>query len=366
MKHNTIIELRRSLNNLDSSDIERLSDYYGIHGNVSELTEALALEMVETRKGTFPVDPLEETMNSVEVLGRHGYTSVKTPDGNLTVLGKGAFGTVVLYEKDGERVAVKFISIPPSITKHGSKEKAFKLLQREITVMKRVSNRSSGGCRQYLACLYDFLTSSEHWMIVMEYIEGTELKSAGVTSWSLGEKLAVIGQIMEGVKQIHDARSAHWDLKPANVMVLPSGSVKIVDFGLGCIEGIMGGDDNLTAALEQSCDNYSRQFSGTPYYLSPESWNRNTVNPKARDIFALGVTMYWMLSNEKPLFLNRDSIINGRHVSITAGLTAAGISMENAELLGSLIDRMVEYNPANRPTIDMCINTLTGIQHSIG
>lgn len=353
------------LSNLNQADKTGLFGYYGIQNrDIDDLTESLTMEMVEVRNGTFP----RVNTNSETVLSERGYTAVKTPDGNLTVLGKGSFGTVVLYEKDGERVAVKFINKPSTISYEYEKNR--NLLKREIAVMKRVSSRSNDGCKQYLACLYEFLESSNHWMIVMEYIEGIEMDKIDrrdIMDWSPADRLEIIRQIMEGVKQIHDVGSAHWDLKPANIMVLPDRSIKIVDFGLGCIEN---GD-----VVESRCKTYSEIISGTAFYMSPEVWNKCSTDPKARDIFALGVIVYWILSVKQRLFTGinpqdpysnptretlKEHIVGGTHVNIAQNLQSSGFYKNVANLLEELIHGMVVKidNGNQRYTIDQCIAKL--------
>jgi len=101
---------------------------------------------------------------------------------------------------------------------------------------------------------------------------------------SVNEALAITRQIAAGLACAHEAGIIHRDLKPGNVMLLPDGTVKILDFGLAK-------DRNERAST-------SRGF-GTVAYMSPEQILGNVVEARA-DLWAVGVVLYEMLTGQKP------------------------------------------------------------------
>jgi Tol biopolymer transport system component len=101
----------------------------------------------------------------------------------------------------------------------------------------------------------------------------------------LEEAIAIARQIAHGLGCAHAAGIVHRDLKPGNVMLLPDGTVKILDFG-------------LAKALDESATETGQGF-GTVAYMAPEQIRGQQVDPRA-DLWALGVVLYEMLTGRKP------------------------------------------------------------------
>jgi serine/threonine-protein kinase len=102
----------------------------------------------------------------------------------------------------------------------------------------------------------------------------------------VAEALAVAGQIAHGLSAVHGAGVVHRDLKPGNVMLLPGGGVKLLDFGLATIRelGVAGSDLRL----------------GTLPYMAPEQVrDAGEVDARA-DLWALGVVLYEMVTGRLP------------------------------------------------------------------
>ncbi len=97
--------------------------------------------------------------------------------------------------------------------------------------------------------------------------------------------------IVEVAGALHSAHSSgviHRDVKPSNILLTPNGIPKITDFGLAKVEDAL--------ALSRTGD-----FAGTPYYMSPEQAMSQRIGIDHRtDIFSLGVTLYEMLTLERP------------------------------------------------------------------
>ncbi|MFI5456011.1 MAG: protein kinase [Isosphaerales bacterium] len=126
--------------------------------------------------------------------------------------------------------------------------------------------------------------------IVMEYVEGTNLRDYIVKKGALDLPLAF--SIMKQAGQAIAAAGAigliHRDVKPENILMTRKGRVKVADFGL-CRD-----QDTDVAHLTQS-----GVTMGTPLYMSPEQAQGHAVDHRS-DLYSLGVTFYHMLAGEPP------------------------------------------------------------------
>lgn len=112
----------------------------------------------------------------------------------------------------------------------------------------------------------------------------------------LAEALPIIRQTIAGLGAVHQAGIVHGDLKPANIILVPSGSglrAVLTDFGLA---------QSLREARTVSSDGPS-DFMGTPAYMAPEQFAGKSVSV-ATDIFALGLTIAAMLTGRHPVHPN--------------------------------------------------------------
>jgi serine/threonine protein kinase/Flp pilus assembly protein TadD len=103
---------------------------------------------------------------------------------------------------------------------------------------------------------------------------------------ALPEALGIARQIARGLAAAHRRQIVHRDVKPANIVVLPDGTVKVLDFGLAK----MAGATTLTRLGASP---------GTPAYKSPEQTRGEKVDPRS-DLWALGVVLYEMVTGSVP------------------------------------------------------------------
>ncbi|MGZ8878444.1 MAG: protein kinase domain-containing protein [Candidatus Aminicenantales bacterium] len=193
-------------------------------------------------------------------------------------IGKGGMGSVyrVHDTKVGEEVALKFINPEIAVDK-----KAVERFRSELRITRRITHLNV--CR-----MYDLSEEGASLFITMEYIPGEDLgnmiRRLGQLPVEKGFDIAQ--QVCEGLAEVHRLGVVHRDLKPKNLMIDREGNVKIMDFGLARTEqGV-----RLTEV---------GHAVGTPCYMSPEQLNCETVDQRS-DIFALGVTMYLMLTGVLP------------------------------------------------------------------
>jgi tRNA A-37 threonylcarbamoyl transferase component Bud32 len=144
-----------------------------------------------------------------------------------------------------------------------------------------------------IVTVYDFGNEGEICYLLMEYIDGVNLRQtmrAGQLTPS--EALAIVPQICDALQYAHDQGVVHRDIKPENVLLDRLGRIKIADFGLAKLLGI--NPDSMTLTL-------TKHVVGTPRYMAPEQIDKPTTVDHRADIYSLGVVIYEMLTGEMPV-----------------------------------------------------------------
>jgi tetratricopeptide (TPR) repeat protein/TolB-like protein/predicted Ser/Thr protein kinase len=147
--------------------------------------------------------------------------------------------------------------------------------------------------------------------IAMELIRGEKLSDCLQRGpLPLARALTLAIEIAEGLARAHDKAIVHRDLKPANVMVTDEGHAKVIDFGLAkVVERV---DSAAATASIGGPRTESGIVLGTAAYMSPEQARGARVDQRS-DIFALGVTLYEMLTG-RPAFQGQSSLDTMRAV----------------------------------------------------
>ncbi|MCM3905857.1 MAG: protein kinase [Pyrinomonadaceae bacterium] len=136
--------------------------------------------------------------------------------------------------------------------------------------------------------------------IVMEYVEGQDLKSLidGDGALPLPRLLDIGIQTAEALSAAHEINVIHRDIKPANILVTPRGSAKVLDFGLAkVIRTVAQGVDAEAPTLTNLTDEGT--VLGTAAYMSPEQ-TRGQVLDGRSDIFSLGCVLYEAATRSLP------------------------------------------------------------------
>lgn len=123
---------------------------------------------------------------------------------------------------------------------------------------KQEAQAAAGLSSPYIVGVYDWGKDGDTYYIVMEYLRGTDLKSGIKSHGALDpKKVAQIGsQISSALSVAHKHEIIHRDIKPQNIMVLPDGNIKVMDFGI--------------ARAKNSHLTQDNNVLGTAHYVSPE------------------------------------------------------------------------------------------------
>ncbi len=126
--------------------------------------------------------------------------------------------------------------------------------------------------------------------IIMEHVLGKDFRSWFGENRSLGldATLALMNQLCEVIRYLHDQSIVHLDLKPENIIYSNDSTIKVIDFGLASCSNL---PDLLDLDLNIPL--------GTPWYIAPEQLLGERTDPRC-DIYAMGMLFYEMLSGQLP------------------------------------------------------------------
>lgn len=136
--------------------------------------------------------------------------------------------------------------------------------------------------------VYDVSFGEKLKYIVMEYMDGITLKEyiqkQKVITWN--DAVFFTTQILKALQHAHDKGIVHRDIKPQNIILLPTGNIKVADFGIARFSR------NETRTLTENA-------IGSVHYISPEQAKGELTDERA-DIYSLGVVLYEMLAGKLP------------------------------------------------------------------
>lgn len=198
----------------------------------------------------------------------------------LETIGKGAMGAVYKGRDEviDRIVAVKVIH--PHLMDDGAGGDLKARFQQEAKAAARCLH-------QNIVTVFDYGVSDETPFMVMEFVEGLDLKSLLRMSGAISvhQSLEIIIQVLDALSYAHANGVVHRDIKPANVIVLDSGQVKVADFGVARIDS-----SELTNAGD---------MIGTPNYMSPEGLRGAVVDSRS-DLYAAALVLLELITGKRP------------------------------------------------------------------
>jgi serine/threonine-protein kinase len=212
----------------------------------------------------------------------------------ISSLGRGGFGTVYKAKaSNGSLVALKVLN--PQVLDN---QKVVKKFFHEAMILAKLDHPNI--CR-----LIEFFPDGQNYAIVMEYIEGTELKELlqqqpnGLLPFDKAFRIAK--QSLSAFQYAHENGILHRDIKPANIMISKDGNIKIMDFGIAKVAGAATHD---TAASMLSI-----------HYTPPERFDPSRVVDTRSDIYALGLVFYELFAGRRPFDVDETSQIMFWHLN---------------------------------------------------
>ncbi len=276
----------------------------GSKGEVGELASAFARMLADLKQKQELVDYLShsatpaptirsfpnagETMRAAATT--QAYTGQLRPGSLLDdryeikeTLGSGGMGVVYrAWDRQlQETVAIKTLR-PEGLQQDASLLERFK---QEIKLARRITHRN-------VLRTHDLGEVGGAYYITMEYAEGTSLADllAKRGALPLGVTLAIGKQLCLALEVAHEAGVVHRDIKPQNLMIDPSGALKVMDFGIARLAE--GRRPSGSALTEQGT------MIGTPEYMSPEQLLADEVDGRT-DLYAAGAVLFECLTGRR-------------------------------------------------------------------
>ena len=204
----------------------------------------------------------------------------------LRVLGKGGFANVYLAQDQvlDQKVAIKILKL--GLASDSDRERF--LFEARVGAKLRHPN---------IAAVFDIIQTPDGLQMIMEYYPGgtlsDRLKKKGALNWRVS--LDIARQVAQALDYAHKRQFVHRDVKPANIFLSDDGLVRLGDFGI---------------AKQTEHHEYTQtgMIIGTPLYMAPEqATDSRNVDPRT-DIYALGLTLYHMLTGVPPRVLDLDLV----------------------------------------------------------
>jgi serine/threonine protein kinase/Flp pilus assembly protein TadD len=166
-----------------------------------------------------------------------------------------------------------------------------------------------------IVTIYEVTKANDSHCIVMEWVDGQPLDELiPADGLDLLKALKYASQISDGLLCAHQNQIIHHDIKPQNIMLMASGQIKILDFGIaGLVQKKPDGKHGSSFS--------GTNITGTPSYMAPEQALGQSLDERA-DIFSFGIVLYLMLTGKRPFAGKTGSevtkaIINGDGVALS-------------------------------------------------
>lgn len=311
---------------IDALDNSIKSGNYGQPQSTLPLTASSGGTGTLVLSGNERVNPSEDG-NGVGVDGRYQIQ---------TKLGNGAMGVVFLAK---DQLLLRDVALKKLTADFNQTTDVVTRFQQEARALARLSHPN-------IVQIYDFVEEGEQYWIAMEFVAGQDLESriGQAGKLSLDESLRIGTLVAEAMDYAHNRGVVHRDFKPSNVLITTDGIPKVMDFGLAKLT------QSSVATMEGS-------LLGSPAFMSPEQAKGQTVDERS-DIYALGVSLYQMLTGQLPFEGDLKSVL-------TQKITDCDPSMTPLKTVGhpdleNLVVQMMASEPGERPATMNAVNQALG------
>src|SRR6059036_1363272 len=300
---------------------------------VADLKEkAKLVEYMMATSGAAPTEHLKSTRPSIGAA-----TGSELRPGTLfanryevkEVLGMGGMGVVYrAFDRElQEAVAIKALR-PEALVGSGVALERFK---QEIRLARKITHRN-------VVRTYDLGEVNGMYYLTMEYVEGTSLKQLISTRGPLpvSVTLTIGKQLCRALEVAHEQGVIHRDIKPQNMVVEPSGVLKVMDFGIARLAN-RSKDEGLTR------DGMS---IGTPDYMSPEHLSGKELDARS-DLYSAGVVLFECLTRRLPFDAETTFALIAKHLEEEPP-DPRTVNPDVPEALAQVILKAMAKEPADR------------------
>jgi eukaryotic-like serine/threonine-protein kinase len=244
-------------------------------------------------------------------------------------VGSGAMG--VVWKAHDERLA-RTVAIKRLIVRYALSdtvtEEVRRRAMREARIAARLQHRNA-------IALFDVAEDEGDPILVMEFLPSKSLSVVLQERGTLppNEAAEIGAQVAEALAAAHAVGIAHRDIKPGNILLADSGTVKITDFG-------------ISRALDDgTVTTQTGMLAGTPAYLAPEI-ARGGDSSRASDVFSLGSTLYHAVEGRPPFGTNTNPL------ALLHAVASGNVPPpRNAGSFEATLMSLMRVDPAERPTM---------------
>jgi len=240
-------------------------------------------------------------------------------------VGAGGMGVVYqgLHVRLEQRVAIK--DLAPELASNQEMRRRF---IREARIQAQLNH-------PHVVNVHNLLEHQGHLLLVMEFVEGKTLDKLIQEQGALPYEKAVniCRQVLEALSFMHSKGVIHRDLKPGNIMITEEGRVKVTDFG-------------IAKATKEEGHTRAGVRLGTLWYMSPEQVKGKPVDARS-DLYAMGITLFQMVTGKLPFFGNSDFEIMKAHTEVPPP-NPKKIKKDMPKPLAGLILKLLEKKPDKR------------------